>query len=361
GKVPFVIRDDDTCYFTNPDMISRVHECAWSRGFPVTISVIPKCRADIRCEMKVFGEDVEFDPLIPPNLRGEKGNYPVDGNKELSSFLLGLESEGKVEIAQHGLTHSKSGNLGEFENPNKSLLSSRIQEGRRILRRAGFAPKIFIAPFEKISSAGWKAISSDFDYVHTAARIHVTPFYPLPFYRVSPLKFLQEFKAGIAENQFLNIYSRFLILRSCGSTFDLESEPKASLEEAKNRLSNDLVNENPSVWLSHYWEWFFDWSDDLTFGRHLKAWEDFLEHAAAQPIWPATVYELMRWRAAFSRLRIRHSKKSLRISAGDFLPEGLTIVGKGEVQTNAPIVEQDAERFVFGNIQKGGKIVVRTG
>ena len=33
GKLPILIRDDDTNFFTRPDMLETIHSKAWDKGF----------------------------------------------------------------------------------------------------------------------------------------------------------------------------------------------------------------------------------------------------------------------------------------------------------------------------------------
>lgn len=360
GRVPFVLRDDDTCYFTEPRRIKEVHSEAWDLGYPVSLSAIPKVSADISCDDTVYGKRMQFDPLIPPDLRGRKETFSIAENKELCFFLRKLRAEGKAEVMQHGLTHERIDGKGEFEHPSKSFLEPRLEEGEDILRKAGFSPRVFVAPYERLSPSGWKVVSSRFESLYTAGRVHVTPFCPLPFYMLSIPKFLRELRSGGARSQFLNIYRGFLILRNWGTFFNLEEEPEKSLRNATEKLRTDIANENPSVWVGHYWEWFFDWSDDLVYKNHLEKWNTFLKHARTLPIWPTTVFEMMRWKKSYSGLRINRTAAKLKIGATYSVPAGLTILGKARLQSGSSIVEQENGRTVLGGIAKGEKVIVET-
>ena len=358
GRIPFVLRDDDVCYFTDPKMIDRVYSEAWNLGYPVSLSAIPKCSADIPFDDVYYGKKLKYDPLIPAKFRGRKESLPIYENEKLCSILRKLSDEGKVSVMQHGLTHGRINGKAEFEHPDRSFLTSRIVEGKRTLKKAGFRPEVFVAPFEKLSSSGWKAISSQYEFAYTVGRVHITPLYPLPFYTVSPLRFLREWRTGRARSHFLSFYRGLLILRSWGSFFDLEKEPAESLSHAKQKLSNDIDNQKPCIWYSHYWEWFFDWSDELVYKDHLVKRNRFLKHALSLPIWPTTVIEMMKWRKSFCGLRVNHTRRGLVILATEAVPSGLTILGRGRVHAGTPAIEQGDQRIVLGNIAEGERIVV---
>lgn len=361
GKIPFILRDDDISYFTRPKMIEQLYAEAWDLGCPVSLSVIPKCSSAIPSDKAFFGERTQYDPLIPPDSRGRGESFPIDTNEELCSFLRTLVTERKVHVMQHGLTHEKINGKGEFEHPNKQLLVGRLSEGEEILKRAGLQANVFVPPFEKISLSGWKAISSRFGFSFTAGRVHVTPFYPLPFYRLSFSKFLRELRMGYARSHFLNMYRGFLILRNCGSPFHLDRDPDELLSHARERLKADIANQNPSIWVSHYWEWFFDWSDGLVFTDHLARRNQFLRLALSLPVWPATVADMMQWRRSFCGLRIRRVGSTMKVVATHSVPAGLTFLGKGKVQSSSQVLKQDSQRVVLGNIEEGEKIVIEMG
>ena len=41
GKMPILIRDDDTNFFTRADMLESIHSIAWQKDFKVSLSIIP--------------------------------------------------------------------------------------------------------------------------------------------------------------------------------------------------------------------------------------------------------------------------------------------------------------------------------
>jgi hypothetical protein len=46
GKLPILIRDDDTNFFTKDHMLESIYSEAWNKGFKVSLSVIPSQRGN---------------------------------------------------------------------------------------------------------------------------------------------------------------------------------------------------------------------------------------------------------------------------------------------------------------------------
>ena len=40
-RLSILIRDDDTNFFTRPDMLETIHSKAWDKGFKISLSIIP--------------------------------------------------------------------------------------------------------------------------------------------------------------------------------------------------------------------------------------------------------------------------------------------------------------------------------
>ena len=67
GKLPILIRDDDTNFFTRPDMLETIHSKAWDKGFKTSLSIVP---------FQIGAEDV----CVPPGVRDTGLLYPVANN-----------------------------------------------------------------------------------------------------------------------------------------------------------------------------------------------------------------------------------------------------------------------------------------
>jgi hypothetical protein len=70
GKAPFLLRDDDTNFFTATNMLDCVYSNAWKKRFKVSLSVIP------------FQKSID-DILVPPSERKTGRSYSIIGNNQL--------------------------------------------------------------------------------------------------------------------------------------------------------------------------------------------------------------------------------------------------------------------------------------
>ena len=137
GKLPILIRDDDTNFFTRPDMLETIHSKAWDKGFKISLSIVP---------FQIGAEDV----CVPPGVRYTGLLYPVANNDELVKFLGEKIQSQSVELLQHGFSHSILDFRGEF-GINISEHETNLQSARRALMQAfGVNPRFFIPPYDDI-------------------------------------------------------------------------------------------------------------------------------------------------------------------------------------------------------------------
>jgi hypothetical protein len=138
GKIPILIRDDDTNYFTSERMLDSVYSEAWDKGYKVSLSVVP---------LQMGINDIS----VPPDARTSGRYYSVADNESLSRYIRKKIDQNVVEVIQHGLSHELvngirgefGGNLGKKEE---------IEKGRNIIKEAlGTEPKFFVPPGEDIS------------------------------------------------------------------------------------------------------------------------------------------------------------------------------------------------------------------
>ena len=73
-KFLYLIRDDDTNFFTKSNMLESIYSKAWNNQFKVSISVIPYQKAI-------------NDVCVPPDTRNSQEYYSIENNKEICSFL----------------------------------------------------------------------------------------------------------------------------------------------------------------------------------------------------------------------------------------------------------------------------------
>ncbi len=169
GKIPILIRDDDTNFFTKSNMLKSIYSKAWNNQFKVSLSVIPYQKAI-------------NDVCVPPDIRNLQKHYSIEDNGELCSFLKEMIKYNKIEIIQHGVSHDLIDGRGEFgkhidgesENINRTInetfthyyrslnndycdkysklgFESYVNIGRHIIRESiDINPILFVPPFDDI-------------------------------------------------------------------------------------------------------------------------------------------------------------------------------------------------------------------
>src|SRR5262245_1794450 len=160
GKMPIIIRDDDTNFFTRPDMLETIYSKAWYEGFKISLSIIPFQRGT---------EDV----CVHPEKRHTGLLYPIANNDELVRFLREKIQSQLIEILQHGLSHSILNFRGEF-GINNSEHNTNLQSARKILKQVfGESPRFFTPPYDDISNYNLRLVRQhDMIPIYGQEKIH---------------------------------------------------------------------------------------------------------------------------------------------------------------------------------------------
>src|SRR6476659_5791271 len=145
AKITILLRDDDTNFFTRPQMLDSIYSQAWEDGFKVSLSVVPN----------QSGID---DVCIPPEMRKTHSDYPLSDNKELVKFLKTRVDNKSIEILQHGFYHKNAENRrGEFSQGLNA--KTNMEQGRRMLREVfEIEPRFFVPPFDDISKTNLELV-----------------------------------------------------------------------------------------------------------------------------------------------------------------------------------------------------------
>lgn len=139
------IRDDDTCYFTHPDTLTRVYEDIWDR-VPICLATVPHA--------------IGYERKGIPREHWHSGEaFPLERNPEIVAFLRDALAKRRVTIALHGYTHQDYPDGYEFQaapDPER-----RVEEGLAYLRSTLGAPiSIFVPPHNALSKRGLAAVSA---------------------------------------------------------------------------------------------------------------------------------------------------------------------------------------------------------
>src|SRR5574342_4592 len=138
GKLPILIRDDDTNFFTKTNMLESIYSKAWEDGYKVCLAVVPFQRGT-------------NDICVPPDIRISNSHFSVADNKSLVYYLKDKIRSGRIEVLQHGFSHYIT-NDGRGEFGDDSDRKKDIELGRNIIKQAfGVNAKFFVPPGEDIS------------------------------------------------------------------------------------------------------------------------------------------------------------------------------------------------------------------
>jgi hypothetical protein len=139
------IRDDDTCYFTRPEVLEHVYHDIWDR-VPICLATVPFA--------------IGYQRKGIPQEHWQSGEaFAIDRNRELVAFLHEAQAAGHVTVALHGYTHEDFPDGYEFQaapDPER-----RVQEGLAYLRRTLRSPiSIFVPPHNALSKRGLRAVTA---------------------------------------------------------------------------------------------------------------------------------------------------------------------------------------------------------
>src|SRR4051812_19719144 len=141
----FAIRDDDTCYFTDPAELERVYHDVWDR-VPVCLATVPFA--------------IGYERVGIPRERWHDGEaFALERNSALTGLLKSLVAEKRATIALHGYTHQDYADGFEFQaapDPER-----RVADGLRYLRETlGATLSIFVPPHNAMSRRGLAAVGA---------------------------------------------------------------------------------------------------------------------------------------------------------------------------------------------------------
>lgn len=138
------LRDDDTCYFTAPEMLERVYHDVWDR-LPVCLATVPFT--------------IGYERQGIPREHWQSGEaFALDRNAGLVAFLKDAIARGRASIALHGYTHQDYPDGFEFQaapDPER-----RVRDGLQYLQTT-LTPRvsIFVPPHNALSKRGLAAVS----------------------------------------------------------------------------------------------------------------------------------------------------------------------------------------------------------
>ena len=138
------LRDDDTCYFTQPGLLHRVYCDVWDR--------VPVCLATVPFAIGYQREG------IPAEHWHSGEAFALERNPELVASLKHLVASRRATIALHGYTHQDYPDGFEFQAAPD--LERRVSEGLRYLRDTLTTDiSVFVPPHNALSKRGLSAVA----------------------------------------------------------------------------------------------------------------------------------------------------------------------------------------------------------
>lgn len=260
-----VIRDDDICAFTKVSWLKKLYQPLLDENLPFCFSVIPNVRGDVsdHQENNKYWKNkrTEFEPFIPPEIRGTAKNFHISENQEVVKFI---ENNSNIEIAQHGYCHEVVDGEREFRVEDKESLAWKIENGLEILSKTFTQkPNFFVPPWDAVSNTALHLLRNNFKGLSCSRYPH----------KILPKTLLPKFAHKKFSNKRFLFWQDFLILEHPATYLSLFNDPGWMVEQVENAVqTNDVL-----VLVNHYWEYFFDWRDEPDAG-YFDAWHKILKY-----------------------------------------------------------------------------------
>jgi len=247
----FAIRDDDTCFFTQPEDLDQVYGMYWGI-VPVSLAVVPFSVPEHRGR--------SMSPSYPTNQPA-----PLGGNKRLVSFLRDKARRGHVEIMLHGHTHEykQAGTewIGEFGWKPQAQLTAETLHGKKYLEQLLETDvRVFVPPSNRIGCAGIRAIrQAGLNLSGIMGRFGDRPW-TLDYLPAYTRRWAWRLRHG----------SPYPYPLSYGGHTELAAHtltPRATKQQLLEELNHCASRSAPFVLATHYWEF----KDDPTMHTTLAA------------------------------------------------------------------------------------------
>lgn len=272
----FVIRDDDLCFFTDPEELQSVYGDIW-QSFPVTFAAVPWQKG-------------AFAGHVPLKYWHTTDAFPIAENTDLVAFIRELISHDHVDIALHGIHHT----YAIRRNRMIPELTEFPGNFRDELRRAkaylddvfGTDIDIFVPPSNTMSprvasiliSEGWSLLNWPglrantrplFSWKHQSARLRRGLSFALDKHDMtSPLVWPARWELG-----------------------GFALTPNTRLEQLKNALKHCVERGHPFVLATHYWE-HASLSPQAGIGSQYDLLRAFLDYASSLDVTPVLAKDL---------------------------------------------------------------------
>ncbi len=292
GKMPVLIRDDDTNFFTKENMLESIYSEAWQKGFKVTLSVVP---------FQVGINDVS----VPPNVRNTGNHFSIAENKPLVYYLRDKIRSGTIEVLQHGVSH-EVGKDRRGEYGKNSENKENIEIGRNIMRNTfEMDPKFFVPPGEDISQQnlmtliklGYVPIYRKSLFDNFMRNSYVPSYLKEIATRTIALKYNKKNTDGnwvirFVKPVILSVGDKAISwspssLRYANVTYE------SLFKLTDNVIKSCSIRREPVCIINHYHLYFGDWNDSVTRTDLFRIWKKMFDAFDKLTFsWKITFFEL---------------------------------------------------------------------
>ena len=263
-----LIRDDDVCYFTAPEILERLYHRLHERSIPINLSVIPK----VSCSTPLafgsanpyFDGYLRYEPFVPPNFRGLLQSYEVGENRTLVKYIRRSPC---LAITQHGVTHDQA-DLSFLSGEAPFGFRRALLQGKAILKMAfGEIPTFFTPPWDRLSLPAMEVLESEFQGVSTGFTRR----------RFLPVSDWGRYLLRRLQHRGLLRWKGCLLVTH---PFDLSRFRFPNPRELLPHIVLALEQWDVLVLTNHYWEYLNDWSgwDEA----RLEQWDEVVSYLLAR-------------------------------------------------------------------------------
>lgn len=260
-----VIRDDDICLFTRPEMLEIIYKPLLDAGKSVALSVVPAIGGG-QPAGALNGQfwrqfQLDYSPCLPPNKRAEASISPLTPDCEIVRYLCARR---EYEIVQHGYNHLISDGIREGLLTDERLIIDKVKASRTLIKKCfGRECEFFVAPWDQVSTETIMILKRYFKGIslYRIGQRHVSSW---------PRK-IQAAGRRFLSDQVRAPFFRdgdFLLLEYPGPILSMFND----YHTMKERVIDFLTNHDILVLVNHYWEYFWDW--DAPNREFLSAWHD---------------------------------------------------------------------------------------
>jgi len=144
----FVIRDDDTSYFTSIEDLEKAY--GFIENGKVSLSVVPFAVPNHEKGVRPYGEGIP------------EGYYPIGDNKELVAYL---KNSGKFDLMLHGYSHEYQMVDGQWQPEmiwkDEARIAKEMKEGKQYLESLFDREfSVFIAPNNAVNAKTLRSVEA---------------------------------------------------------------------------------------------------------------------------------------------------------------------------------------------------------